>query len=75
MSEEDGQKDLQQKTKEFGEKLQSIGCLLTVLLTIPIILTIVMGVPGLIISIIIIVAYLYGNKKQKDEKWGEKGVF
>ena len=53
--------------KEKGEKMKSLGCMLTILLTIPLGLTIFFGVPGLIISAGIVVIYLIGRKKQKGD--------
>lgn len=58
------EKDLQQKTKELGEKMQKWGCALTVLITIPIVLIAFLGPAGLVISGIIVVLYLFGRKKE-----------
>jgi len=57
------EKDMQEKTKELGEKIQSLGCLLTVLFTIPLILTIFLGIPGSIIGFILIVFFFIAKKK------------
>ena len=59
------EKDMQQKTRELGEKMQSLGCSLTVLFTIPLVATIFLGVPGLIISLFVIIFFFVAKKKQE----------
>jgi hypothetical protein len=59
----------EKKLEEVGEKLQKIGCLLTLMFTVPIVLTLFFGIPGLIIGIIIAIigiAGVLGKKKEKD---------
>jgi hypothetical protein len=51
------------KLKNAGEKMQSVGCLLTILITVPIALTLFLGPLGLGISIIIIVIWFASKKK------------
>lgn len=65
----DNRKDnnnFQQKTHELAEKMQKLGCALTVYLTIPIIFIAVFGVPGLIISGFIIIIYIFSRKKPQE---------
>lgn len=52
------------KIEEAGKKMQNIGCLLTGIITIPIIGLIFLGVPGLIIGIVVGGLIAYGAKKQ-----------
>ena len=42
-----------QKMQETGKKVQSVGCLMTGLITIPIIGVVAWGIPGLIIGLTI----------------------
>jgi len=55
------------KIKQVGTKMQKLGCFLTLVLTIPIVLTLFLGVPGLIIggiiAIIAIISFLSQKKK------------
>ena len=62
----------EKKLEETGKKLQKIGCLLTVAITVPIVLTVLLGVPGLIIGIIIAVVAVASmlGKKEKPKKEG-----
>lgn len=53
-----------EKMQETGEKMQRLGCLLTVLLTIPIVLTIFLGPLGLGLGIIIAILFLAGSKNR-----------
>jgi len=61
----------EKKVAETGKKLQKIGCALTLMFTIPIILTIFLGIPGLILGIILavvgIVSLLSKKKKSEDK--------
>lgn len=57
------EKTTQEKTEELSNKMQDIGCLLTIVLTIPIVLTILLGPFGLGISIVLIVLYFIGKNK------------
>ena len=54
------------KMQQTGEKMQKVGCAMTLLFTIPIILTIFLGIPGLIIGGIVAIAGVVGIFKQKD---------
>ncbi len=51
------------KLREAGEKMQAIGCLLTLLITVPVILTIFLGPLGLGISVAIILIWFLTRKK------------
>jgi len=57
------------KLKQTGEKMQQIGCILTLLFTVPIILLIFLGVPGLIVGILIAIIGIIGilSKKKNAE--------
>ncbi len=52
------------KVEEAGQKMQAWGCLLTVLITVPIILTIFFGPAGLGIGALIAILFLIGKKKK-----------
>lgn len=52
------------KAEEFGQKAQAMGCLLTILLTIPIVLTIFLGPLGLGIGVVIAILFLISRKKK-----------
>ncbi|HZK00928.1 MAG TPA: hypothetical protein VFC79_13005 [Tissierellaceae bacterium] len=52
------------KVEEAGQKMQAWGCLLTVLITVPVILTIFFGPIGLGIGALIAVLFLIGRKKK-----------
>ena len=54
------------KMQQTGEKIQKMGCAMTLLFTIPIVLTIFLGIPGLIIGGIVAIAGVVGMIKQKD---------
>ncbi len=60
------------KLRAAGEKMQRLGCMLTVLLTVPILLTLFLGIPGLIIGGLVFVLGLAGflgsGKKKAEEK-------
>jgi len=60
----------EKKLEETGKKLQNIGCLLTLMFTVPIVLTIFLGIPGLIVGIIIAIIGIAGilSKKEKTKK-------
>jgi len=60
----------EKKLEETGKKLQNIGCILTLMFTVPIVLTIFLGIPGLIIGIIIAIICIAGilSKKEKTKK-------
>ena len=38
------------KMQDTGKKMQNMGCALTIMLTIPIVLTVFLGIPGAIIG-------------------------
>lgn len=52
------------RMEEVGRKMQNIGCLLTGIITIPLIGLVFFGVPGFLIGIIIGGLIAYGAKKQ-----------
>lgn len=52
------------KVEEAGQRMQAWGCLLTILLTIPIVLTVIWGPVGLGIGVLIAILYLIGRKKK-----------
>lgn len=55
---------MEDKFKKAGNKMQAIGCLLTIVLTIPIILTFIFGPTGLVIGLVIgLIAFLVMKKK------------
>ncbi len=59
-----------EKIEEFGSKMQKAGCALTLIITIPIILTIWIGVIGLIIGCLIAIvgiAAIFSNKDNIEE--------
>lgn len=58
-------KDASEKMKDTGKKMQKMGCLFTVLLTIPIALTIFLGIPGMVIGGIIFFVGLVSAFKSK----------
>jgi len=62
----------EKKLEETGKKLQKVGCLLTIAVTVPIVLTVLLGVPGLIIGIFIAVVAVVSmlSKKGKPKKEG-----
>ncbi len=60
------EKSTQQKIEDAGKKMQSMGCALTILITIPIALTIFLGIPGFVIGSIVAVFGLVGILKKKD---------
>lgn len=55
--------------KKTGKKMEKLGCLLTLVITIPIILTVIMGpwgtAIGVIIAILAVVGAVKGNKENK----------
>lgn len=54
------------KMKDTGEKMESLGCLLTILITIPLALIIFIGpVAGIIAGGIIAALYIAGRKANK----------
>ncbi|MGM0609408.1 MAG: HIRAN domain-containing protein [Candidatus Muiribacteriota bacterium] len=55
--------ELQDKMQNAGQKMQKVGCLLTMLLTIPIVLTLFFGPFGFGLSIILIVLYFISKNK------------
>jgi len=61
----------EKKIEETGKKLQKIGCLLTLAVTVPIVLTAFLGIPGLVIGIFIaliaVVSMLRKKEKPKNE--------
>lgn len=60
----------EKKLEETGKKIQKIGCLLTLAVTVPIVLTALFGVPGLIIGVFIALIAIVGmlSKKGKNAK-------
>ena len=54
------------KGQVLGEKMQKMGCAMTLLFTIPIILTLFLGIPGIIVGGIVAIAGVVGMMKQKD---------
>jgi len=54
------------KMETTGKKIQGLGCLLTMLFTIPIVLTIFLGSFGLVIGIFVAIIGLVGYFKKKD---------
>lgn len=65
MNEDQGKwEERAKKVEEAGQKMQAWGCLLTVLITIPIILTIFFGPVGLGIGVFIAIIFLAGRKKK-----------
>ena len=52
------------RMEEAGKKMQNIGCLLTGIITIPIIGLVFLGVPRLIIGIVVGGLIAYGAKNQ-----------
>ena len=65
----------EKKLEETGKKLEKIGCFLTLVLTVPIVLTIFFGIPGLAIGIIIALITVIGalSKKQKPSEKTKNG--
>ena len=61
-------KPIEERTKDLGEKITSLGCLLTVVLTVPIILTVLLGPLGLFISAGVVGLFVIGKINQKKEK-------
>jgi len=59
---------IEKKIDETGKKLQNIGCFLTLILTVPIVLTFILGVPGLIIGSIIALIAILGALAKKEKK-------
>ncbi|MCK9324466.1 MAG: hypothetical protein M0P69_03125 [Bacteroidales bacterium] len=57
--------DAGKKMQDAGKNIQKTGCALTVMLTIPILLTVFMGLPGAIIGGIIFLAGAAGMMKKK----------
>lgn len=53
------------KMQETGKKMKGLGCLLTILITVPIILTLFLGPIGLVLGGIIFVVGLVGAFKSK----------
>lgn len=58
--------DKAKKLETTGAKIQGLGCLLTILITIPILLTVFLGPLGLGIGIVIAILGLVGHLKKKD---------
>jgi len=57
--------------KQVGKKIEQLGCILTLIFTVPIVLLLFLGAPGLIIGIIIAiigVAGVLSKKKKNAEK-------
>lgn len=65
MTEKNKVEEAGKKIEDFGKKTQQLGCLLTVLITIPILLTVFLGIPGLIIGSIIAILGIVGQFKKK----------
>ncbi len=61
-------KEKGEKMQEIGKKTQRLGGILTVLITIPIALTIFFGPAGAVIGGVIFIAGLVGVLKKKDDK-------
>ncbi|WP_350343163.1 hypothetical protein PRVXT_002446 [Proteinivorax tanatarense] len=55
--------EIGEKLQNAGDKMNNCGCLMTVVITIPVILFLFLGPLGLLIALLIIVAYIAGNKK------------
>jgi len=68
------QKKSNEKLENLGKNLEKIGCISIFLITIPIILTIFLGIPGLIIGIIVAIIGISSilGKKNNNKKKGEK---
>jgi len=49
------------KIEDVGKKLQDLGCLLTVIITIPILLTVFLGPLGFVIGAVIFIVGLWGH--------------
>ena len=64
MSKNKDVEELQKKTQDLADKMQKWGCALTVLITIPLLLTAFLGPFGLVISGVIVILYLFGRKKE-----------
>lgn len=66
MPEEGRKKNTGEKVQDLGNRMQRVGCLLTLLVSVPIILTIILGIPGLIIggilAILVMVGYFGGSR-------------
>lgn len=51
--------------KKTGEKMQTLGCLLTLVVTIPLLLTVFLGPVGLIIGAVIAILVVIGHLVNK----------
>jgi len=64
----EGQKKFNEKIDNLSKNFKKIGCLFTLLITIPIILTIFLGIPGLIIGVILAIIGIGSILKKKNNK-------
>lgn len=55
--------ELSNKMQNAGKKMQKLGCLLTIVITVPLVLTVFLGPIGLGISVVLIVLYFIGKNK------------
>lgn len=53
------------KLRETGEKMQAIGCLMTIVFSVPLLLIILFGMPGFVVGVIISLVVLWSAIKKK----------
>ncbi|MFO8059481.1 MAG: hypothetical protein R6U70_02320 [Bacillota bacterium] len=62
-----GEKSTQDRLQKTSRKMQQLGCLLTALITVPVLGTLFLGIPGLIMGIIIAGIVLIAQSKKKHD--------
>lgn len=64
-----------QKMENLGQNMQQLGCLLTMIITIPLLLIIFLGPVGVVISIVIVALGVggYANKRKQARLAREAG--
>lgn len=53
------------KLRETGEKMQAVGCLLTIVFSVPLFLAVLFGRPGFVVGVIISLVILWTAIKKK----------
>ena len=58
----------EEEWKKAGKSVQNAGCVLTLVLTIPILGLVTLGIPGLLIGVVVGSFFLYGMYSKKAQK-------